>query len=297
MSVMFFFVVVAGPLAAEDLPDPAAFRNPLVNARDTGLFSGATHQLFYENNVFRSVESDLFKIGQRSSFTFFSNERFAFSAAYGSFLFVGPVAGPVAPGSPLAPWLMQAVQFEYGVVGAVFVPVVSSSVTVGYGRTSQHPLLGTFSEVSSDVVEIGVWPELSFLEFHNASIHPSLLIAFIDLFDFWQSPLRAPRTALRVEPMISAELSVINQIAVFANLYPRVLFLRTTGQWPYADVDPPVQMELYAEAGVRFAHTAETELYLYLVSTEDSERLRGEPSPTFVAGVGVRFGAGRLARR
>ena len=215
--------------------------------------------------------------------------------------------------------VMNTVQFEYAIAAAYRVGRVD--VIASYGRTSQHPLAsGGFSEVASDIVEIGVGLPVVVLAGLGRHAAPPVIatgvrLAYLDLYDFWQSPLLAPRTLLRLETPVqatvplgrfarladdttarrprpeSARAEADRTIALVARAWPRLLVLRQEGAWPNADVDPPVQMEIDAELGFRLAGPRSyAELLLEFFTTQDTERRRGEPTPLTTFGITARMG-------
>ncbi|MFW6213584.1 MAG: hypothetical protein ACOC8L_11850 [Spirochaetota bacterium] len=289
-AFVFLALLVGGRLIARDVPEPPLAANPIYLANEEGRLAGSYHDLGYLRNVFRSGEFDLFSIRQQSAFVLYAAEVVAATLRYGSLLFVGPVAGEIRPGSQLAPWYMHSIQFEYG-VAAGFAPFeVPLSMTVEYARTSQHPLMAGFSEVSSDILSAGAWFE------HNPRRSPLSAVVgarfeYVDLFDFWQSTLRAPRTAFRLEGHLHGSYTLFERPAVlaFLRLYPRLLVLRTEGQWAYADVDPGVQTEGEGELGLALIGRARVEFFGFFYATQDTEQRRGEAVPSAVSGLGVRF--------
>ncbi len=277
-------------LAARDVPEPPLAANPSYISDSEGFLSGGYHDFGYLRNVFRSGAFDLFSLRQRSTVLLYSSDAFSISLRYGSVLFVGPVEGEIKPGSPLAPWYMHSIQFEYGVAVGLSPFRIPLAMTAEYARTSQHPLMRGFSEVSSDVVSIGLWYQLEGSpEAPRATFGAKF--EYVDLLDLWQSTLRAPRTALRVEGQLHGAYRVpsVPAIEFFTRMYPRLLVLRSEDQWEYADIDPRVQLEGEGELGVAFTAAARVELFGFFYATQDTEQRRGEAVPSTVFGLGIRF--------
>lgn len=297
LAVVVLFALVGGMLVARDVPEPPVAVNPTYISDATGFLPGSYHDFGYLRNVFLSGEFDLFSLRQRSAVALYATDIFSSSVRYGSLLFVGPVDGEIKPGSPLAPWYMHSIQFEYGIAVGFSPFDAPLSMSAEYARTSQHPLMGGFSEVSSDIVSLGLW-----YDFDGSSERPDAIfgakLEYVDLFDFWQSTLEAPRTAFRVEGHLHASYAVRSApaITLFGRLYPRLLFLRSEGQWEYADIDPWVQLEGEGELGAAFTAGARVELFAFFYATQDTEQRKGEAVPSTVSGLGIRFSSPTVSR-
>lgn len=176
--------------------------NPLLLRSYEGLefLPGGFAETIYTNQVFSDASYDSFQINTRSGHTIVGTPRFALSATYGAFLMNGPVNEGGKPGSRLQ-WLMNAVQFEYGFhaawdAGPLF-------LLGEYSRTSQHPFRDDFSEVSSDLVKVGVAAPR--LDLGPLRIYAFLRLGYSEIFDFWESDLEDPRTMWLAQPSLRAE--------------------------------------------------------------------------------------------
>ncbi len=265
--------VSADRLVARDFPMSLAMGNPLLS---TGIAD-----VGYHDYTLVAGPLDAFSVRQRTSVATRPAEALALGVHWATYLMVGPI--PAAGDSfSIARWVMHAVQFEYEVRAAVRLGPVD--LVARYGRTSQHPLSsGGISEVSSDILEMGI-------STNRQTVSTGIRVAYVDLYDFWQSPLSAPRTALRTE--LPVELAVpFGGLTFVARAWPRLLVLRQAGAWPYADVDPPVQMEIDTELGIQFAGSRSyAEILVEVFTTQDSEQGRGEPSPLTTVGFTARIG-------
>ena len=260
-------------LEARDFPVPIAMGNPLL--------TDGVADVAYHDYTFVDGPLDVFSVRQRTSVSARPADVVALGAHWGTYLMVGPVSDAGAAFS-IARWVMHAVQFEYEVRAATHLGPVD--LVARYGRTSQHPLSSAgISEVSSDILEVEV-------STYRRTISSGVRLAYIDLYDFWQSPLSAPRTLLRLEVPVELEFP-FRGFTLVARTWPRILVLRQTDAWSYADIDPPVQMEIDAELGVRVGSARSyAEFLLEVYTTQDSEQRRGEPSPLTTVGLTARIG-------
>jgi len=315
-------LLAATPAAARDFPEPLSMTNPLrleAGTADFGYhdytFIQGPHDVFSLRSRFTvatptlSFASESGAAPRPSTTGRHSSPALAAGAHYATYLMVGPVPEGRDPFS-VAEWVMNAVQYEYAVTLAAHLG--SIDLMTRYGRSSQHPLSGGgFSEVSSDVIEIALAPPAITLPgFAGPSNAPrrepsvigprtapkgrlqtELRVAYLDLFDFWQSPLLPPRELGRVTTVVDLEIPGLPADAhLVARAWPRVVLLRQEGARPYADTEPPIQMEIDAEAGLRLGGAAFVEVLLELYHSRDSEQRRGEPAPLTTFGVTLRLG-------
>ncbi len=278
-------LIVGGQAFARDFPVPFAMGDPFSLADDRGLLPGGHADVAYHHYTFLKGPHDLFSIRQRAAISLLNTGRLAAGFSYQNHLLVGPVRPGEDPFS-IAEWNMNAIQFEYGAVVGVRLPPV---ITFEYGRTSQHPLRGGYSEVSTDLVQLSVYAEP--LTWRRLTLLTGLRFAHVDLYDFWDSPLHRPRTRYRVEIPLEGRWELPpHGLVIVARAWPRVLLLRTQGAWEYAKIDPPVQTEIDAELGIRLERRSAIELVLEFYSTADSEQIRGEAAPLTTLGVTARIG-------
>lgn len=287
-------LVAAVGATARDFPEPLSYdlrtarpANTTESERNGSILTGLGTDLAYHGYLIVDGPWDLFSLRQRSSFDVFSNSTLGVLAFYHTHLLVGPVQSGETSFSR-AEWFMNAVQFEYGIVSTFR---ISTGVfgSIEYGRTSQHPLRGGFSEVSSDVVEASITAKL--LNRQRSKLDAGLRVAYIDLYTFWESPLRKPRTAIRVEPVVDfSRTATEHGIQLVMRAWPRVIYTRQTGAWEYARLTPRVQTELDLEVGVRVERSIGFEMLLEVYATPDSEQLRDEAAPLTTLGIVLRAG-------
>ena len=185
---------------------------------------------------------------------------------------------------------MNSIQFEYGVTLGVRTPR-DLRIAFEYARTSQHPFRTGYSEVSLDILELALYPEPVRLgSAWRGDIDLAIRLAHIDLYDFWESPLKAPRTRFRIEVPVGGSWDLgAGRGTLVARAWPRILFMRQRRAWPYANVDPLVQAEIDAEIGVRLARQSGIELLLEFFATGDTEQVSGEPAPLTTLGLVARL--------
>ena len=303
------------PLAARDFPEPPELSDPWLaitaaagasptDTRPPLLLAPAAYgDLAYHGYTFLDGPHDSFSVRTRVGGVPVAFGPVALGLYWSSFLLVGPIE-PTDDAASIAEWWMNAVQFEYGLIAAVRLPRPFRSITLEYGRTSQHPLRSGYSEISSDVVSAGVWLEtlrvgglcddIVARPHGQTTIDLGLRASWIELYDFWESDLLKPRTRLRIAAPVEIVVDLIEiggakLQAVLAG-EPRLLFLRSDEVEPGTDLDPLVQMELDAELGLRVRGRAKWEVAVELYSTHDTEQRRTEPSPLTTLGIVTRIG-------
>lgn len=273
---------------ARDFPKPLGVGDPFRLARreaDT-ILPGGVSDFGYHTYVFLDGPHDLFSLRQRTAVSFAAGAGLGLGGYYDTYLLIGPVT-PGEDAFSIAEWNMNAVQFEYGVIVAT--PIGELNLALEYGRTSQHPLRGGYSEVSADILELAVYG--SRFRLARSWWNIGVRAAWLDLFDFWQSPLLAPRTAARFELPLegSAPVAILPGFEAVWRLWPRLILTRAEGAWPYSDTRPRVQTKIDAEAGIRISNDSAVEILIELFCTADTEQLRGEPAPLATLGIVVRM--------
>lgn len=199
LSFLLLIALFGGPGFARDWYEPLEVVNPLLlrSYEELVLVPGGFAETIYTNQAFSDGTYDSFQINTRTGHTIVGSPRFALSATYGAFLMNGPVSEGGTPGSRLQ-WLMNAVQFEYGFhfawdIGPLY-------LLWEYSRTSQHPIRDEFSEVSSDLVKVGVAAPR--LDLGPVRLYGFLRLGYSEIFDFWESKLEEPRTMWLAQPSI-----------------------------------------------------------------------------------------------
>ena len=162
-------LAAAAQTAARDFPEPLELSDPWlaiaagslsrIDATPPLLLAPAAYGDFaYHDYTFSDGPHDSFSLRTRVGGVPVAFGPVALGLYWSSFLLVGPIE-PTDDAASIAEWWMNAVQFEYGLIAAVHLPRPFRSITLEYGRTSQHPLRSGYSEISSDVVSAGVWLE------------------------------------------------------------------------------------------------------------------------------------------
>lgn len=227
--VAILTAVATPAVIARDWYEPLEVVNPLLLRSYEGveLLPGGYAETIYTNQAFSDGPYDSFQINTRSGHTIVGTPRFALSATYGAFLMNGPVTEGGKPGSRLQ-WLMNAVQFEYGFhaawdAGPLF-------LLGEYSRTSQHPFRDNFSEVSSDLIKLGVAAPR--LDLGPLRIYAFLRLGYSEIFDFWESDLEDPRTMWLAQPSLrvywpGVEALEIAQVGLFLEADAEVAVARS----------------------------------------------------------------------
>ena len=282
-------VMTATAAHARDFPQPITMGDPFSLASEPGLLPGGQADVSFHHYTLRKGPHDLFSIRQRASIALAATDTVGAAVYYDNYLLIGPIQPGEDPFS-IAEWNMNALQFEYGIILAARTPA-NNRLTFEYGRTSQHPFRAGYSEVSLDVVELAFYLDpVTFGARARGELDVGVRLAYVDLYDFWDSPLLAPRTRYRVEIPVEGSLRLGGGLSVVARAWPRLLVLRQDRVWPYANVEPPVQAEIDAELGVRFDRRSGLELLIELFSTGDTEQVRGESAPLTTLGLVARIG-------
>lgn len=289
-------VVVAFPLAARDWSEPPRVFDPLLSVESPGSEAGGLAILEYNYQAFHSSYDDLFQINALSALSFAALganpgvlEGVGIGVAYGSYLMNGAVQEGDSPGSRLQ-WMMNAVQLEYGVFVALRMARLARLDLVGeYSRTSQHPFRDQYSQVASDVLRGGALARAR-LPLDVESLL-SLRVAYVDLFDFWESPLPKPRACCLLTP----ELWLLRPLGSLGRGRARVgvaaageghldwVFLRRGGQGVNASF----------RAGARLTlKSLSLDLYLDGFASDDTEIRDDRTTPAGLLGWGVRLAGG-----
>jgi hypothetical protein len=288
--VPVLLLAAAARLLARDWPDPAAVMDPLLAARPGSL--GGSSQAFVEYNyqAFESSYDDLFQISALSSFAV-AGPKAGLAVAYSSYLMNGAVQPGDSPGSRLQ-WMMNAVQFEYGIFAALRVGDID--LLADYSRTSQHPFRDQYSQVASDLLRAGALGRME--PAPGLEIQVALHGAYSDLFAFWQSPLPRPRAAFVVTPRTWLQQSIATTtvggaqlaLSAFAEGELDWVFLRAGGQG--ANVS--------GRTGARAALGGlVVDLYLDGYASDDSEIRVDRATPVGLLGWGFRLETAPPARR
>lgn len=243
-------------------------------------FHGFYAKVEYNNHLFSSSDHDSFDLNTLVAATLWDwKEVLAVKLYYGSYLLVGPVAaGDTAPS--IAAWWMNAVQFEYGLIGGFNLRnmgLPALRVTLEYGRTSQHPFRAGYSEVATDILRGGVlFPQI---EFNGFGLRSSLHAAYIDLFDMWQSVLPKPRTKFLINPCMELDLPLTSNLALYSETNIDFNILRNGS----------IDVNWRSLAGLKSGGLL---LYTGVYISPDSEEVKNTVTPVRLFGLGFRLSGG-----
>lgn len=234
----------------------------------------------------RSVPLDRHHIGVRAHAAAVGVGRTIGTIALDTTLYSGNVNTDVGdvPGAAVAPWMMNAVQFEYGVT--VQRRFGERLVIVGeYSRRSYHPLRGGpdpgFAQPAADLLRIGGGAR-------DIAVGPIRVdgvarIGWQGLFAFWQAPHL---------PAVRGPWQAITGVTVTGPpLAGAVPFVRLHGDVTWGS--GVVELDRGGEVGIRIEQAGGAlELWLDWYASPNTEQLRDEPTPTDLIGIGVRFATG-----
>jgi hypothetical protein len=278
-ALMLCFLVGRMPLSATDKPEPLAIDDPLIAPWEhSGLgFMTAGHGEFaYNYNAFSWSATNIWNMHATVGFTPLRlDDAWALSAYYSAWTLATPYQ-PGEPASNVIHFWLGGLEFEYGLCMAFALGPLH--LTAEYSRTSLHDLKGSYSEVSTDDLKLGlVWPGLELGPLRGT---PWLRGGTVDLFDFWQSILPKPRLAAMCE--LGADLAW--DAAPGFVVYDRGAL---DGNFPRAG---GFDVSWWNELGIRLGSEAgRLEIYLGLSGSPDNEELRAGPLPDFLAGLGARL--------
>ncbi|MDP3176315.1 MAG: hypothetical protein Q8M76_00340, partial [Spirochaetaceae bacterium] len=210
------------------------------------------------------------------------------SGSFAAILMCCPVPAGVTPANIAAFW-MNSVQFEYA-LRATIDPWPESArphLLFEYGRYSQHPLRGIFSEVTADILTAGL--SLPPVKNGKLTLLSCLRAGYHDIFDFWQSSLGPPRASWILKPQAEIEFEAAPGFYLAARAYPSFFLDRHDDRW---------KADIAAEAGLSLGQDRTRMEFLFvLYGSEDSEILQDEEHATFEAGFAFRMATDRAAPR
>ncbi len=288
-------LAAALPLAARDWPEPPRVTDPLLSIESPGIEASGFAMVEYDYQALRSSYDDLFQINALSALSvasLFPQRRLVQGAgvavSYGSYLMNGKAQEGDSPGSRLQ-WMMNAVQFEYGIYLAL--RLLGLDLVADYSRTSQHPFRDQYSQVASDVLRAGVLARVPMPLAVQTLL--AVRVGSVDLFDFWESKLPKPRTRLVLAP----ELWLERPLGSFAVGAARVrvaaaceghldwVFLREGGQGANASFRGGLRLELGALS---------CDVYLDGFASDNTEIREDRSTPAGLLGWGVQLATGAL---
>lgn len=255
--------------ATEIIPMPSAY-----------VETAFTYQLF------RGSPEDEFQLRQLAHAGLVDIGRLRTTIYYGSFLFLGPISDGARPGAAAAPWLMNGIQFEYGLTAQY---PVGDWVLVGeYGRRSYHPLRGGFADPAADIFRGGVAPPV--LRWRSLALETLFRASWNGLLDAWGpqgvDDARSPYTFhqawdLRLTPPSVGPVAPAMFVTVLGDLS-----LRESGAL-YPDVELNAGVSLAAVTAGRGRGVLD--LYLDAYSSRDTEQRPDRETPATLLGYGLRF--------
>jgi hypothetical protein len=292
LLVLFALLALPSLAPCKDFPEPVLAADSLAAASRPGLSPGMGASFEYGNYVAAHDDVDSFYFRLSASPVLLDvGEAFALGATFESVLMCGPI-GPGETAVNAAAFWMNATQFEYGLYASSALPGLGRAgphLLAEYSRTSQHPMRPAYSEVSADILMLGLaLPRLSLGPDRGAG--STELLSYVragyrDLFAFWQSALPKPRVSWVLKPAAELQVRLTGALFAVARAYPELFIDRYTGG-PDAN--------LFAEAGLAVERGADSSELLFTVyETRDSDLLRAGPHPTFEAGLALRLSQDR----
>lgn len=287
------------PLEARDFPDPYATIDPLHLLAEDG--AGAVMDWEFNYQFFRDSDLDNFQLNLLGGAGILDvNRKFGLGLRYGKFLLTGP--GGEDKGTPHMAWLMNSVQFEYG-LHAAFALSPQIRLLAEYSRASNHPFgdqkyiapdgkKHDISNVSYDRVAFGVGAR-RFSFGTDGTLTASLRLAYTDLWDAWDPQgVDISRVAWLLRGGIHAEhglpVSIFNreETKFFTELYPD-LFTQ------HVEHGGGIDANFVGRVGLRLEDTDTgrvIDTYLDTYFSRDSEMVRGRAFPVGLVGLGFRIG-------
>ncbi|MFP4209929.1 MAG: hypothetical protein ACLFR8_01705 [Alkalispirochaeta sp.] len=238
-------------------------------------------EVAYHHHTFLSGRNDSFQIRNTAHAGLVDLGTTRIGLYYGTYLLSGPVDDPDAQGSDLAPWLMNAVQFEYGLTARW--SIASLDVVADYGRRSYHRLREGFSDPSSDIVRAG-FADRAVPMGREGTIDWAIRLRWSRLFEFWGTGIAQPRVTWAVQPAIEYRRSL-----AYSGQVGLDLFLAAMGDLFVVAGAPDA--DLAAEAG--FSITPGTpgrriDLFLDAYRSPDTEELIDREYSLTVLGLAFR---------
>lgn len=259
----------------------------LPDAAPIGVLPSLYLEMAYHNHVFNDGRYDSFQIRNAAHAGLVEVARFRLGLYYGTFLFSGPVDDPSRQGSDLAPWLMNAVQFEYGITGTATIAEGDGALLVvtDYSRRSYHPFRAGFAEPAADILRGGV--ALRELPIGSGSFDGALRARWAKLFPFWGSDIPDPSVTWSVQSAIEYRHPVLATDYLEMRLFGLgMVDVLLGGRYG-------IENEVELQGGLQFRSVGETErrldLFLDLYRSPDTEERLDATTPVTLAGIGGRL--------
>lgn len=279
IAVFFLLAVSAG--ARDFSESPRAILLPdAYPDQGIAVAPGAWAEAAFTNNAFRDGEYDSFQIRSYVNFGVLAGPRTLGTVFYGSYLLSGPVNEGAEPGSDRAPWLMNAVQFEYGVT--LQHRIGGWTVLAEYSRRSSHPLRQVFEDPAADILRVGLAPP----EIERGPLAVSTLfrLGWVELYDYWNvTTIPDPRAFItgNAAGFFDYRLRTGSPpISIFGIVLWDPFVLRSGG------VDGDLELDFGLGLGQR---SRRIELYANIFRSSDTEQGLETSVPVVLVGYGVRF--------
>lgn len=267
-------------------------------------FAGAGFaQSTFRANEFQSSPTDTFQVEIYAHHAALEAPRTRLGVFYASYLLNGPITSGSALAATAAQWWMNAVQFEYGLVGAYHTRLsawdrlasldlpaaVSPVLLLEYSRRSYHRLHDGLSNPAADIVRGGVgWVGLQPGR-GPVRLDAMVRVGWSELYEFWGALFIPPPRALYTWN-IALEATVGTpwpSVEFFALALPDIIVLRRGG----------LATDTALQGGLRLGRgAARIELFLDFFHSEDTEQLVNRAAPATLFGYGVRFTLGGARR-
>ncbi len=287
---LLVFVLGAAPFApARDFmerPRAVVFDDRPGFADDSvALFPVVYSQTALDYQLFRNTPEDKFQIGHFTHYAIADAGRVRASIYYATFLFSGPVNPGDTPGADAARWMMNAIQFEYGVLGHYLLGDGPGWTLVGeFGRRSYHPVRGGgWAEPAADILRGGIAPPV--LTRGATSLEALFRVSWSDIYDFWGSDLPLPRVEYQFHHAYELRHRLVRRPRLL--LDPFALVMVDTNLLRSGSIDN----DLTYEAGIAVSGSGGGALELYIGGYEsrDTEQREERTALASLLGWGLRF--------
>ena len=262
------------------LPGPAPERG--VELTSTGFWQSA-----YRSAAFADSDLDAFQIDAFGHHAIVDAGRWRTSIFYGTHLLAGPVIEGTTPGADAAQWIMNAIQYEYGVVVARYADLRLAGARLAllaeYARRSYHPFLSELSEPAADLLRIGVGAVgMQPQAVPQLGIDALLRLGWTELYEFWGADaIPDPRARYTLHSALETSYRLQPAVTLFAVTALDLIVLRSGG----------LSADLLLQTGARFGTGPATmELFLDGYSSQNTEQLSPNQSTAATLwGWGLRF--------
>jgi len=296
------FALASPFLPAWDFPErpAAAVLSPAPDGFALG--SAGYAQTAYRVNEWMNTRIDKFQVEAFGHHGVVDISKTRLSAFYGTHMLNGPVNQGDRPGAEASQWMMNAIQYEYGLVLSWY-PTPGRfgrpALLAEYGRRSYHPLRGDFNNPSADILRFGAaLLDMPLPWRGKGSLDLMARITWSELYDFWGAPtIPDPRALYTLHLAAEGQVGLgVSGIGAFLLAMPDLIYLRNGGS----------AMDLAVQGGLRFGRSgtadgtadgsgrfarsgAALELFVDYHYSSDTEQLVRQASPATLLGYGIRF--------